>query len=648
MRRATGIGVVALVVGSLTALATRDDGPGSAAAASDRFNVVLIVTDDQNANTIPTNPAPMPWLQARVADPTDRWTRFTTAVTNISLCCPARATLLTGQYGNHTGVETNKAAGQFRDSSTLATWLDGAGYYTGLVGKYLNAYPWNRGISWKPPGWDKWAAVDFNPGAERYYDYRLIADGAVETHGSAASDYLTDVLASKAVNFIDTAPTDQPFFLYFTPIAGHHPWTPAPRHVDALASMAPVRQPSFNEQNVSDKPAWVQALPLRSAAGIATVDNSRRHASETLLAADDAVRNIVEALQRRGALDNTVIVFVSDHGHAFGEHRWNSKRCEYEECNLVPLFIRHPAGGHDTRNDLVTNADIAPTIAAATGVTPTIAVDGLSLIPAVTGGQLPSRDGVLLSGVRTDNFTQPGYWGYRTSQYLYVELDTGEKELYDLAGVVGPPDPYQLENRAGQPLYAQVQSSLATKLAALHDAPPPPGATIDVSDSQATPTLLPVAQGTSVQWRFMGTRTQSIVDKTGLGLYDSGSRSPGETFSYTFSAAGWFRYTDALHPGVINGVVSVPIRTTPSSGARTTAYTVTWATATSAADYVYDVQVRRPGSTTFVDWRVGVSNPSASFTPDAGSGSYTFRARLRKPAVNKATGYSPFASIRVS
>jgi arylsulfatase A-like enzyme len=638
---------LALVAGACSSVATSVDTAGDVPAGPGRYNVILIVTDDQTADTLPADPAPMPWLQDRLADPDDHWVRFSSAFSNISLCCPARATLLTGQYGHHTGVENNLTANKLRDGSTLATWLDGAGYETAMVGKYLNGYPWKKGTAWKPPGWDKWAAVDFSPDDERYYDYRLIVDGAVENHAEAPDDYLTDVLATRAVNFVDSAPATRPFFLYFAPIAGHHPWTPAPRHVDALAAMAPIRRPSFNEQDVSDKPAWIQELPFRDSTSIASVDTYRRQAWETLMAADDAVRDIVAAVARRGALDNTVIAFVSDHGHSYAEHRWFWKRCVYEECNHVPLAIRYPDAANGVRTDLVTNADLAPTLASAAGITPGNPVDGVDLTPALAGGAVASRPGVLLFGP-TDAL--PGYWAVRTPEYLYAELSTGEKELYDLEGATGPADPFELDNRAGTAAYASVESQLAATLASMRPPPPPPpaGTTVTISNAAPSPTPARVAQGATVTWKFSGTRPHSVLDNTGLGLFDSGARAPGETFAYRFAAAGSFAYRCGLHAGEWTGRVNVPVKALPTSGTQTTPFSVTWASDPPTAGYVHDVQIRRPGSTAFVNWQVGVATISRSFTPDAGPGTYTFRARMRRPSTRKSSGYSPAASIRAS
>ena len=192
------------------------DGGSDAVAGSTPPNVLMVVTDDQAAGTVKR----MPYLRDA-----EGWTRFDSFYVNNPLCCPSRATMLTGLYSHHTGVETNDDAPRFDDSSTLATWLDAAGYETGLFGKYLNDYPWGRGSDYVPQGWDRWAAFKGDPG---YYDYTLIGSRGRERFGRAAADYSTDVLANRTADFI--ADAGEPFFAYYAPYAPHSPRTAAPRH----------------------------------------------------------------------------------------------------------------------------------------------------------------------------------------------------------------------------------------------------------------------------------------------------------------------------------------------------------------------------------------------------------------------------------
>ena len=123
----------------------------------------------------------MPQLSRRPAS-----SGFDAYYDNNPLCCPTRATLLTGLYSHHHGVETNLVASEVRRPTTLATWLDTAGYDTGLFGKYLNTYPWRAGANYVPPGWDEWSA--FTPDAA-YYDYTLVSRRGPQALGCEPQDY---------------------------------------------------------------------------------------------------------------------------------------------------------------------------------------------------------------------------------------------------------------------------------------------------------------------------------------------------------------------------------------------------------------------------------------------------------------------------
>ena len=147
------------------------------------------------------------------------WTRFGNAFVNNPLCCPSRATILSGQYSHHHHVEENDLGNRFDASSTVATWLNSAGYRTGLVGKYLNGYPFGRAL-YKPPGWDSWYSFTSEP---QYYNYSLYENSVKRSYGSEVSAYSTDVLTSKAVSFIKSSSND-PFFLYYAPKTPHNPF----------------------------------------------------------------------------------------------------------------------------------------------------------------------------------------------------------------------------------------------------------------------------------------------------------------------------------------------------------------------------------------------------------------------------------------
>ena len=433
---------VAFGVSSLT------DNPPPPAPVLERPNIVFVLTDDQSLESV----ARMPYVSSR----TD-WITFDNAFLNVALCCPSRASILTGQYSHHTGVEDNQGAASLRETETVATWLQGAGYQTALLGKYLNGYTGVR----IPPGWDEWQAFT----KVGYFDYALNENGRIVAHGSAEADYSTDVLARRAQRFI--ARQTGPFFLYLAPTSPHAPRTAAPRHRDQFIDTPIIEPPSFNEADVSDKPAWVQALaPTDQAA----MENQRRKQYRSLLAVDDMVRDLFTSLQDNGELDTTVVVFMTDNGYSFGEHRYARKTCAYEECIRTPLLVRYPGAAAKHVSALAQNVDIAPTFAHLAGVTPPIAEDGRNLVPLLRGVTTTWRDSVLLhwNGRRPDSpdpedvTDVPAFWGVRTKRYKYVELETGERELYDLRV-----DPYELDNRAGDAALADIRADLAARLEVL-------------------------------------------------------------------------------------------------------------------------------------------------------------------------------------
>src|SRR5215204_5820711 len=226
------------------------------------------------------------------------------------------------------------------EEDTVAASLQKNGYRTALIGKYLNGYPGDE-EAYVPLGWDEWYA---KLGRYEYYDYELNENGEIISYGSDTEDYLTDVLSSKVTDFVQRAATeDQPFFAYMTPTAPHSPATPAERHEGAFADEEAPRSPSFNEEDVSDKPSWLEDLSPISEKEYSRIDGRHRERLEGTLAIDEIVGSLVEELEATGELDNTYIFFTSDNGFHLGTHRLkHGKKTPYEEAAHVPLFVRGP------------------------------------------------------------------------------------------------------------------------------------------------------------------------------------------------------------------------------------------------------------------------------------------------------------------
>ena len=430
---------------------------GTTAERDPRWNFIVIVTDDQSADSLPHRPPVMPYLQAATGDPDDHWIVFRNGFVNAPICCPSRATMLTGLYPHHHGVLTNDDGTALEESSTIAAWLQAAGYHTGLVGKYLNQYPFEQ-PPFIPQGWDRWWAKEHGPVTNLYYGYTLIQQGVAVRYGSADADYSTDVFAEKAVEFVRQAPVERPFFLWFAPTAPHPPWVSAPRHQGAYEEMLLASPPSIGEVDVSNKPAWVQALPTLGPGARAGLRQAHRRSFEALLAVDEGVRAIMDALEARGDLDHTVIVYVSDNGFAFGEHRWFKKMCPYQECVHVPFLIRYPLGPRRVEDLPVSTVDLAPTLAELAGIEPPEELDGTSLASLIAHNHHAAMSGTVFSEWIGDEKV-PGWWQVRNDTHTYIELATGERELYDLTN-----DPYQLTNVVDRPEYAGELSRLSSAM----------------------------------------------------------------------------------------------------------------------------------------------------------------------------------------
>jgi N-acetylglucosamine-6-sulfatase len=410
-----------------------------ATAAAAQPNIVLVLTDDQRWDTLWAMPTVNEQLVARGVT-------FTNAFASNPLCCPSRATILTGRYSQLTRVYTNTNFGKFDDSSTIATWLRGAGYRTALVGKYLNRYEG----PYIPPGWNEWIAFSR---IANYFGYTLNVNGVPETFGALESEYSTDVLAARAASVVETTHPNTPLFLVYAPFAPHGrrgdrlAATPAPRHAGSFAPpvIAPWRPPSFGEADLSDKPRWIRRIAPLTPQRIAKGDFFRQTQLESLQAVDEAVGMLLEALETSGRLDNTMFVFMSDNGHTWGEHRWFNKGVFYEESLRVPMVVRYDPLTGDARGDahLVANADLAPTFAELAGI-PAPGVQGRSLLPLLQRSGGGWRGHILLESLFDPI---PAACGFRTSRYTYAQYAPGHEELYDLAV-----DPYQLDNLSARPL----------------------------------------------------------------------------------------------------------------------------------------------------------------------------------------------------
>jgi N-acetylglucosamine-6-sulfatase len=453
--------LAAMALAVLLSLGVSSSMPKDAGTLSVKPNIVFILADDMRKDDLRYMPKTRSVLKAKGMS-------FENAFVSNALCCPARATIMRGQYSHNTHVWTNGGSSggwqAYRDNGNqqdnVATRLDAAGYRTALFGKYLNGYKQTTG---KPLGWDRWFA---HVNDDHYYDYQINDDGTTRHYGSTSADYETDVIADHAKTFIGTsASAGVPFFAYVAPKAPHNEEgqgkpVPAPRDRHVYDGLKAQRSPSFNERDVSDKPRWIRKLPRLSDAKKSDIDDRHEKRAESLQAVDDLVAGVVGKLRDKGVLSNTYIFFTSDNGWHEGEHRLDfGKWRPYEEDIHVPLLVRGPgvAAGHEAQK-LALDTDFLPTFTnlACSQSSPcdtqnwSYVPDGRSLKPVLDGNATAWRSAILLEAARNDvNVPNaPAYRGIRTdntnttTKRKYVKYSDGSKKLYYLKS-----DPYELADR---------------------------------------------------------------------------------------------------------------------------------------------------------------------------------------------------------
>jgi N-acetylglucosamine-6-sulfatase len=428
----------------------------SAEADPGRPNIVLIVTDDEDV----ASHASMPKTKALIED---QGTIFANFFISYPFCCPSRASILRGQYAHNTRIVGNeqplggfeKFREQGLEASTVATWLQDAGYRTAMIGKYLNRYvPQRHDV---PPGWDDWYV---GGNAHASYNYVLNENGRIVTYGDTPKDYLNDVLTDKTIGIIkSSAAAGQAFFAYVLPYTLHSPSVAAPRHEGMFADAELPRPPAFDEADVSDKPALIRNLPRIDPSSLAYLEDQHRKRIRSLQAIDDMVERIVGALREAGQLESTYVIYTSDNGFHLGQHRLPvGKDTPYEEDLRVPMVMRGPDVPAGERIEaMVVNIDLAPALADIASVEPPAFVDGRSFLPLIEDPHRTWRESFLIerrqlegqlvalaerSGMTEREIKSSAIFdGIRTKDLVYVEYGTGERELYDLGH-----DPHQLTN----------------------------------------------------------------------------------------------------------------------------------------------------------------------------------------------------------
>jgi arylsulfatase A-like enzyme len=286
----------------------------------------------------------------------------------------------------------------------------------------------------------------------RYYDYWINENGNILSFDHRPSDYSTDVLAERAVRFInDEAASRAPFFMFIAPKAAHAQGAraiPSPKYEQAFNDVRLPENPAFNERDLHRKALKAPRVGVKTKADL---ELSYRAELQSLQSVDDLVAAVVDALRDTNKLDNTVLIYTSDNGFLFGDHRLIGKTAAYEGSIKVPLLMRGPGiPERETRDQLVNNLDLVATILDLAGAKPGVPLDGKSLKPLLADAKAPWRSAILIeSPVTRFERASNRYAGVRTTTRKYVKYDGGFEELFDLAA-----DPHELRNKALDPAYA--------------------------------------------------------------------------------------------------------------------------------------------------------------------------------------------------
>jgi arylsulfatase A-like enzyme len=541
--RAHAAAALVLAAGLLAALCTLAAGAAGSAQArapiKGRPNFVVVQTDDQTMSELYAAYRPgggaevraMPYTLGLIADKGVTFTRY---YVSYPLCCPSRVTLLTGRYAHNHNVRGNVPpnggypgfASRSAFTQNIATWLNRAGYRTIHIGKFLNGYgdaPYDDGKT-VPPGWDAWHSVLHADSEHFFYGYTLNDNGSIDgPFGDSGSSetreygkrddfgcpnapldgqpclYETDVFNRLASEELSATPPSRPFYMQVDYTAPHGDFRrpagpePATRHYDSFLG-APVphtRTQGFDEGNVNDKPRFIRQAPFLTPTDNHTYRVAYQKSLESLRSVDEGVKLIVDTLGALHRLRNTYIIFTSDNGFFFGEHRLNGgKFLAYEPSTHLPFLMRGPGIKPGTRSgELTANFDIAPTVLELAGVKPDASLDGRSLYPYAHDPALRSNRPILFeSFVETNDVEENGggpasapatsgratagpvahpsivappkdYYGIRLGRYKYIEWPDREKELYDLVK-----DPYELNNRVRNPNFFPVRNFLHKEL----------------------------------------------------------------------------------------------------------------------------------------------------------------------------------------
>ena len=433
--------------------------PAAEAAAPKRPNILLIVSDDQAWSTF--NRDLMPSVYGQLVD---QGVLFRRAYVNTSLCCPSRAQIVSGLYEHDTGVDQNEV---MLTRPTFPMALHDSGYRTMLAGKYMNSWPCDPRAEF-----DRWACV-----ATPEISSLSLVDPMVNIDGiwQKKTGYEPDVLEHPRLR-LHQGHAGGPAVL--RDVHADHA-APARRRPDRYADMpvTPPRGPAFDANTMTSATPLYARRPALTKEEIATSDEHYASMAHATRSFDDSVDALLASLGDRA--QDTMVIYLSDNGFMYGEHRRTGKNDPWEESVKVPMVVRYPAALPATRSfasdALVQNVDLAPTILDAAGIP--WGGDGLSFLPVIERKKhtvrtaalieqcrgvsrgIPDCSGYNFNGART---MTPGFEGVITDRYKYVEFEDGSSQLIDLRN-----DPHEFRDLSRDPGSAGLKRQMAAKLHAL-------------------------------------------------------------------------------------------------------------------------------------------------------------------------------------